>query len=136
MTKVREACIEDIDFLMEKAYAFNDRYYGIPLNRIGLFKYLEAMIEHESGVCLVTDSGGIVGVIHQDPRWDWTVLVETAWYSEGRDGVRLLDAFEKRAMEIGCDEIRMTTLAVNSGVDRILERRGYKPIETSHRLIL
>lgn len=133
---MRDAQIEDIDFLMEKAYAFNDRYYGIPLNRSGLFKYLKAMIEHSSGVCLISDTGGIVGVIHQDLRWDWTVLVETAWYSEGRDGIRLLDAFEKRGRELGCDEVRMTTLAVNSGVDRLLARRGYKPIETSHRLIL
>lgn len=136
MIKVRDANLGDIEFLMEKAYAFNDRYYGIPLDPGGLYRYIEAMIESPDGVCLISDTGGIVGVIHKDPRWDWKVLVETAWYSEGRDGLRLIRAFEERGMEVGCNEVRMTTLAVNPGVDRLLARRGYKPIETSHRLIL
>lgn len=136
MTKVRDATMRDIDFLMEKAYAFNNQYYGIPLNRDGVHEYLKAIIEHEHGVCLVSDTGAIVGVLHKDPRWNWTVLVETAWYSEGRDGLKLLDAFEKRGASLGADEVRMTTLAVNPLVDRVLARRGYEPIETSHRLLL
>ena len=136
MTEVRDATAEDIDFLMQKARAFNDKHFDIPLNEAGMRDYLLAMIQHENGVCLITDSGVIVGVLHTDPRWDWTVLVETGWFSEGRDGLRLLEEFEKRGRDAGVDEVRMTTLAVNSGVDRLLARKGYTPIETSHRLKL
>lgn len=64
------------------------------------------------------------------------MLVETAWYSEGRDGLRLLAAFEDRGMNLGVDEVRMTTLEVNAGVEKVLTRRGYTRMETSHRLIL
>jgi len=136
VTKVRDATTGDIEFLIEKAYAFNNDYYGIPLNREGLRDYLSAMIDSPAGVCLISDTGGIVGVVHRDPRWDWSVLVELAWYSEGRDGLALLAAFERRGADLGVDEIRMTTLAANPGVDRVLARRGYEPVETSHRLIL
>jgi hypothetical protein len=128
--------MDDMDFLCEKAREFNDRYYGIPMREHGLRSYLEGMIEHEAGVVLLTDKGAICGFFTADPRWDWTVLVETAWYCEGRDGLRLLAAFEERALECGADEVRMTTLEVNPGVAKLLHRRGYTAIETSHRLLL
>lgn len=136
MTKVRDCTLDDIPFLMEKAQHFNSRYYGIPLNLQKLRDYLVGLIVSEVGVVLRTDTGAITGVHVPDPCRDWEVLVETAWYSEGRDGLRLLSAFESRGMELGVDEVRMTTLEVNPGVQKVLSRRGYIVMETSHRLLL
>lgn len=136
MTEVRDCTITDLSFLIDKAYAFNYRYYGIPLNHKKLEQYLTGLLVSEHGVVLRTDTGAITGVHVSDPCRDWEVLVETAWYSEGRDGLRLLGAFEQRGVELGLDEVRMTTLEVNSGVERVLKRRGYSIMETSHRLIL
>lgn len=136
MTEVRDCTLADLSFLLEKAHAFNSRYYGIPLNPEKLEQYLTGLIVAEQGVVLRTDTGAITGVNISDPCRDWEVLVETAWYSEGRDGLRLLAAFEQRGLEWGLDEVRMTTLEVNSGVERVLKRRGYSVMETSHRLIL
>lgn len=136
MTKVRDCTLDDIPFLIERAEHFNDRYYGIPLNIDKLVNYLTGLIVVEQGVVLRTDTGAITGVHISDPCRDWEVLVETAWFSEGRGGLRLLDAFEHRGMELGVDEVRMTTLEVNAGVEKVLMRRGYTSIETSHRLLL
>lgn len=134
MTKVRKATKVDLPFLMEKAQQFNDQYYDLPMSNSGMEAYILYTIE--TGILLVAPSGMIAGHLHKDPRWDWTVLVETGWYSDGRDGVRLLKEFEKQGRLHGADEVRMTTLAVNSGVDKLLARKGYSPIETSHRLLL
>ena len=136
MTKVRDCTEDDLDFLIEKAFAFNALHFDIPLNPDKLVSYLTGLIASEHGIVLRTDTGAITGVHISDPVRDWEVLVETAWYSEGRDGIRLLNEFEGRARLLGVDEVRMTTLEVNQGVAQVLARRGYKPIETSHRLTL
>ncbi|WFG40930.1 hypothetical protein ParaMal1_00046 [Paracoccus phage ParMal1] len=136
MTKVLDCTLDDMEFLIEKAQHFNDRYYGIPLNLDKLTQYLTGLIAADQGVVLRTETGAITGVHISDPCRDWEVLVETAWYSEGRDGLRLLAAFEDRGMNLGVDEVRMTTLEVNAGVEKVLTRRGYTRMETSHRLIL
>ena len=136
MTRVRDCTMDDLSFLIEKAHSFNSRYYDIAINPEKLEQYLTGLIVSEQGVVMRTDTGAITGVHVSDPCRDWEVLVETAWYSEGRDGLRLLAAFEQRGIDWGIDEVRMTTLEVNSGVERVLKRRGYSVIETSHRLIL
>lgn len=136
MTKVRNATLGDIDFLMEKAIAFNNEHYDVPLDIDKLISHAEMMIESPLGVVLVSDTGIIAGILSSDLIRDWTFLVETAWYSEGRDGLRLLRAFEDRGRLLGVDEIRMTTLEVNPDAAKLLVRRGYTAIETSHRLLL
>ena len=134
--KVRECKLQDLEWLKNKAVAFNDTHFDIPLCSNKLHAYLTALIVNPMGVALRTDTGAIVGVLTEDPLRTWEVLVETAWYSEGKDGIRLLKAFETVGLEAGVDEIRMTTLQKNDIVGQLLKKRGYAPIETSHRLIL
>jgi len=136
VTEVRKCTIRDLDFLVEKAYEFNSRHFDVPLCPAKLKSYLRGLIVSNYGVVLRTDTGAITGVLVSDPVRDWNVLVETAWYTRGRDGLKLLRAFEKKGKRWGVDEIRMTTLEANQQAGRILSRRGYKPIETSHRLLL
>jgi len=136
VTKVHECTLDDVPFLMEKIHQFNDTYYDVPLNTQKARDHLVDVLVADQGLVLRTTSGMITGVFVSDPLRDWNVLVETAWYSEGRDGIRLLAEFERRALLAGMDEVRMTTLSVNSGVDAVLKRRGYSAMETSHRLIL
>jgi len=133
---VRDCDLSDLEHLMDLAIGFNDKHYDVKLNRGKTYQYLRNLIQSEDAVVLCTGTGAIVGVKIDDPCRDWTVLVETAWYSEGRDGLRLLRAFEQRGRDMEVDEVRMTTLAVNSGVSPVLERLGYLEIETSHRLLI
>lgn len=130
---VRNCTLDDIDWLVSKANEFNDKHYDIPLNQDKLWNYLTAVIQSSEGVALRTDHGAIVGMYVTDPLRDWEVLVETAWYSTGMDGIRLLNAFERRGHCV--DEVRMSHLHVNPTVAKLLDRRGYVAMETSHRLL-
>lgn len=136
MTKVRNATLDDLDFLIEKAVKFNNDYYYVPLNIEKTLNHLTLLIEHLQGVVLVSDRGAITGIVYESPTHDWITLVETAWYSEGKDGLRLLQAFEDRGRLLGVDEVRLTTQAANNGVSKVLLRRGYKEQETSFKLKL
>jgi hypothetical protein len=55
---------------------------------------------------------------------------ELFWWSEGREGVKLLQAYEQWAAGFGA-VVRMTTLeAVNPDrMTRFFARRGYQPLE-------
>lgn len=126
----------DVPFLMQLAIRFNKRFYDIPLNYSKTWDFIAASVGNPKAVVLRTHSGAILGVVADDPCRDWLTLLEVAWYSEGLDGMRLLKAFEERGWELGVNEIRMTTLAVNPTIGKILMRREYTEIETSHRLLL
>lgn len=58
------------------------------------------------------------------------IAQELFWWSEGREGLRLLDAFEAWAAQ-RAHSVRMITLeAVNPDrMARLYERRGYQPLE-------
>lgn len=58
---------------------------------------------------------------------------ELFWWSEGREGLRLLDALEAYCDE-HCHSLRMITLhAVRpEATGRLYERRGYVPLEHSY----
>lgn len=133
---IRHCQPSDMKWLIDKAFAFNSKYYDVPLDIQRLEDYLWEAIHNPNGVVLRSEHSAIVGVVIDDPFRDWKVLVEIAWYSEGRDGLRLLDTFEDVGRCHAVNEIRMTTLEVNKGVEKVLARRGYKPIETSHRLLI
>lgn len=133
---IRECTLYDIDWLCRKATEFNAEYYDIPLDPVKLYSYISNCITSPNGVCLRSDHGAIVGIVAPDPVRDWTVLVETGWYSTGKDGLKLLSAFEVQGCIRDVNEIRLTTLETNVRVAEVLRRKGYSTIETSHRLIL
>jgi GNAT superfamily N-acetyltransferase len=58
---------------------------------------------------------------------------ETVWYitpdHRGRNGLRMLDAYEAWAAGLGCAVISMASLVTND-VSAIYERRGYRAAET------
>jgi len=133
---VRNCDYDDLEFLVDKAMEFNRAYYDVPLNPDKLVDYLVHLLDSPYGVVLRTEHGGITGIIVQDPLRDWWALVETAWFSTGKDGLALLPAFEERGYEEGVDEIRMSTLWTNPVVDKLLERKGYQKVEASYRKLV
>lgn len=133
---IRDATPDDVEFIFERAIKFNALHYDVPLDYNRLANYVESLICQPNGVMLVSDTGILAGILVDDPIRDWLALVETAWFDTGRSGIRLLDEFENRAREFGADEVRMTTLTVNPWVSKLLKRRGYHEIETSHRLLI
>lgn len=132
---IRKCDKGDVDWLVELATRFNNKHFGIPINPDKSRHYLDQMVEY--GICFRGNNGAIVGVIAPDPFRDWTVLVEIGWFTDKPgEGLALLDEFIDAGREWGVDEVRMTTLEVNKSVATVLERKGFKPVETSHRLLL
>lgn len=134
MSFVRDCTLEDLDWLCEMTDRFNDKHFDVPVAPHKVHEVHRKLIL--DGVSLRTDDAAIVGVVYEDLWRDWSVLVELGWYSEGRGGLHVLKAFENRGRELGVDEVRMSTLDKAPVPARLLARRGYTPIETSHRLML
>ena len=89
------------------------------------------MVEAEDACLFIGDAGAIGGIRSQHVfnYAHWTAQ-ELFWWSEGREGLRLLTAFEEWAAE-KCGTVRMVTLeAVNPDrMGRLYEKRGYRALE-------
>lgn len=131
---IRDAELSDMDNILALINKFNDEYYGIPVNSVKTMDMVAWIIE--DGVGFISDKGFIGGVIVDDLIRDWTILQELGWYSEDRSGMKLLDAFIEAGKDLGVDEVRVCTLETSSPIaGRILQRKGFAPLEQSYRLI-
>lgn len=132
---MRIAMQRDWREVRDKVRAFNDQFFGIPVDNDKLYHWFE---QHLSmGIIFLSDEGLISGLRIMDPVRNWDVLAETAWYDTGRDGIRLIREFIDFAKECEVDEVRMTTLNTTPpGVLTLLARMGFEEIERSHRLTL
>lgn len=131
---IRRAELADIPDIMQLVHTFNDKYFGIPLNYQKTLDMVLWIIEE--GVCFISERGFIGGVVVNDLIRDWTILEELGWYSEDKSGIELLNAFIDAGKELVVDEVRVCTLETSSPIaGRILQRKGFAPLETSYRLI-
>ena len=131
---MRKITMDDFEWLVALGYEFNDKLFKIPLNDSKMRKQTEMLITN--GVGFRTERGAIIGYYVDDPVRDDLVLVEMGWYCTDRQGIKLLSRFIEQAVEDGADEVRMSTLEANTAAKRILERKGFRPLETSHSLRL
>lgn len=133
---IRKATEADIEDLVEMGASFHaaakhpSRY-----NPEHARDLLEAMFKQ--GAVFRSDKGMIGGLL--SPAYcnrNWLMAVELFWWSEDRQGLKLLRAFERWAKDVGADEVRMTTLASHPDVETIISRMGYAPAEISHVKVL
>lgn len=131
---IREATNADIPQLLAMGQRFADKaqlceHVGyVPENMATTF---EAMIAGEGHVILIGENGAIGGLSGPHPfNHAHIIAQELFWWSEGREGLRLLAAFEEWAAA-RCHSLRMITLeAVEpERTGRLYERRGYAPLE-------
>ena len=129
---IRPATEADLPRLMEMGEKFAEKarlseHVGYdPASMEATFRL---MIAGGPFVLFIGEHGAIGGMKAPHPFNRATQIVdEIFWWSEGREGLRLLDAWEEWA---GTAIKRMTTLeAVEpERVSRLLERRGYRPLE-------
>lgn len=91
-----------------------------------------AMIERDEFCLFIGETGAIGGMMAPHPfNHSQMMADELFWWSEGREGLRLLEAYEEWA---GDAMIRMTALeAVEpERMKRFYERRGYRPLERAY----
>ena len=134
---IREATVSDIPALLamgEKFAARADLAAHVGYDPESMEKTFAAMIEGEQFCVFIGDSGAIGGIIGPHPfNHAQPIADEFFWWSEGREGLRLLEAYENWARERGA-VIRMTALeAVEpERMKRFYERRGYQPLERAY----
>ena len=131
---IRVAELSDIPNIMRLINIFNDEYFGFPLNYQKTLDMVLWIIEE--GVGLVSECGFIGGVVVTDLIRDWIILQEMGWFSRDKSGIKLLDEFIRAGKVLKVDEIRVCILETSSPIaGRILQRKGFAPLETSYRLI-
>lgn len=130
---IRPATQGDIPALLEMGRVFHaESGMAFRFDERAVEDFLGRMIESDGAVVLMTDRGGIGGVLtpaYCDPAWVYAV--ELFWWARG-DGLALLREFERWAQQAGAAEVRMTSLAALPRADRILRRVGYAPAEVSY----
>lgn len=132
---IRQATAEDIPQLVEMGRAFHD-HSGMPFafNEVACERFITGLVAG-GGVFIGPNGmiGGTLAPAYADPGW--LMAVEFSWWAKG-NGLGLLAAFEKWAADMGAQEVRMTSLARLERAGRILELKGYEPVEISYRKVL
>lgn len=93
----------------------------------------KAMIEGGHPV-FIGENGAVGAVSNRHPfNNEHVIAQELFWWSEGREGLRLLSALEDWCAE-NCHSLRMITLeqVEPERTGRLYERRGYVPLEHSY----
>jgi hypothetical protein len=131
---IREATDADIPRLLHMGAKFAEKarlveHVGYdPANMENTFA---EMIAGENYAVFIGDSGAIGGLKSPHPfNYSHWIAQELFWWSEGREGLRLLTAFELWA-SAHCQTVRMITLeCVNpERMGRLYLSRGYEPLE-------
>ena len=133
MSRVREAEIKDLGFIIDLVTKFNNKYFDIELDP----DKTEEMVLHLilNGIVFVSDNGFIGGMAVPDLFRNRTYLQELGWYATDRSGYYLLKKFIAEAKNFDIDEIRMCTLETSPPeATALLERIGFEPVEHSYRL--
>lgn len=131
---IRPAAVSDIPRLLAMGEGFAKKAKlsdHVGYDPKSMAQTFEAMIEGETFCLFIGESGAIGGMIAPHPfNYAQKFVDELFWWSEGREGLRLLDAFEDWAGSQGAI-VRMTALeAVDPDrVGQLLKRRGYQPLE-------
>ena len=132
---IRDATEADIPRILEMGAKFFRA-----MNRHEVGEYSEAAAESttrlliENGILLVSENGMVGGLVYPFYMTGRLTAQEFFWWSEDGKGRELMDAFEKRAKEMGAETIQMIALESldPQRVGKIYERAGYKPAERSY----
>ena len=139
MIEVRPATLEDIPRCVEAGKRFHQfsPYRDIPYCEETMREGMEAMIDQEMLIVAFNDGevcGGIGGNIGSCfINKNCKMAYELYWWVDpeqrGRLGLRLLNAFEAQAKELGCYLLMMMTLDIND-IGPLFIKLGYEKAET------
>ena len=98
--------------------------------------FVGVLVASDEAAVFVSDRGVIGGAV--TPIFfnaDWLMAVELFWWSRG-DGVRLLRAFERWALDCGVQEIRLSSLSAIPRSAKLIARCGYAPAEACYMKVV
>ncbi len=131
---IRPATHDDIPRLLEMGAKFAEKARlndHVGYDPDSMAKTFAAMIDGDAYCLFIGESGAIGGARAPHPfNYAQTITDELFWWSEGREGLRLLAEYEKWAQG---SVIRMTALEEvdPERVERLLTAKGYKRLERS-----
>lgn len=138
MRGVREAIQADAPTLLE----MGARFHGLspmkdlaPYSAEAFERTMRAAIDSDGATVFVTDAlDGMIGLVCAPVYFSTvTFAQELFWWSEGRAGLRLLDAAEEWAKAQGAAALLMLRVeGVTERLDSLYRRRGYVPVEHSY----
>lgn len=133
---IRAATVEDIPRLLEMGEKFaakaklTDHVGYVPADMANTFAWMI-----EGGHPVFIGEAGAIGATSTQHPFNATHIAaqEVFWWSEGREGLRLLDALEGWCAA-NCHSLRMITLhsVRPEATGRLYERRGFAPLEHSY----
>ncbi|OWQ98020.1 hypothetical protein [Sphingopyxis witflariensis] len=131
---IRPATLDDIPVMVEMGRKFADRS-GVEVGFCpdSVASLLAGLIEN--GICLVGENCMAGAVLFDHPfNRSHKAAQELFWWSEGRNGLRLLDALETAVREAGAHSLTMITLeAVNpETTGKLYARKGFRVLEHSY----
>lgn len=135
---IREADYSDIPHIVELGERMAKRAgleSHVGYDRESVAQTLSHLIANPDGILLVSETGMIGGLCHPHP---FNLAIKSGqelfWYSEGDDGLALLDACEVKARNLGCQYWTMISEEAMrpKAVGRLYERRGYRLLEHSY----
>ena len=137
---IRPATLDDIPLLLEMGERFSEKaklrgHVGYdPDSMAATFK---ALIENDHAL-FVSETGAIGATLTYHPfNHGHVVAQELFWWSEGGDGMALLDALEKHCEERADSLIMIALEAIRpEAVGKLYERRGFVPLERSFVKVL
>lgn len=131
---IREATVADIPVLLAMGQRFADKarlFDHVGYDPASMEQTFAALIANDHCCLFIGEAGALGGLVAPHPFNAARMIAdELFWWSEGREGLTLLKAYEAWAGSFGA-VIRMTALeAVEpERVGRIFARRGYLPLE-------
>lgn len=87
----------------------------------------------DNGICIRSQMGAIGGIVYPMFMSGKMVAQEFFWWSEDEKGLLLLQAFERKAKELGAENVIMVSLA-KSGYNRVADiykKCGYEFLESN-----
>lgn len=134
---VRPAMIEDIPTLVEmgaKFHAMSPHKFLGGYDRQGIANMLGFLITSNSGLVLTNGAGVIGGFLAPIYFAPAKLMMEESFWWSGAEGMDLLTAFEREARAMGASCVLLSTLENERSpvMDRVMRRKGYKPVERRH----
>lgn len=131
---IRPATLSDIPAMVEMGRRFTDKAGfadHVGYDDQSAAALLEGLIEG-AGVCLVGDRCMAAALVFPHPyNRSHIAAQELFWWSEGREGIRLLRALEQAVRDRGAQSLTMITIEAiePDSMGRLYRKRGFAPVE-------
>jgi hypothetical protein len=132
---IRKAVVADIPQLVELGRRFHAAKQDLyPFVAEDTANFFAGLLAAPNAPFFVSEKGFICGQLSGAPsNASYITAFEFFWWSEDRSGLRLLDAFEAEAKELGAHDVHLSHPVEELGVAKIVKRRGYAPLGKIHR---